>query len=309
MSKSCNAESKHIRVALVTGASGYIGSHVVKKLINECWRVHIVIRPSSSLHLLDTYIQQITVHTHDGSTEGMIGIVSSAKPDVVYHLAAMASSDHQASDVDKMIVANILFSTQLVEAMSQNGVKNLVNTETFWQHKEGTHQYDPVCLYAATKQAFRDILIYYINERRLNSISLVLFDTYGADDPRYKLFAFLKRAAQENQQIDLTLGEQIVDMIHVDDVAAAYFHAGVMLLSASYNHLISYAVTSGQRMTLKQLVELIVRETGVCIQPNWGGKPYRTNEVMNPWLGKQLPGWQPKLHLADGMREVFKVIR
>ena len=296
------------RCALVTGATSYIGSHLVEGLLAEGWQVHAITRPSSLQCLLEPYLQRITIHVHDGSMQGMLRIVAAAKPDVVYHLAAMVLLEHRMEDVDQIINANVLFSTQLIEAIFRNGCRNLVNTETFWQHCNGSEEYDPVCLYAATKQAFHDILYYYVSVARVNAISLVLYDTYGPDDPRNKLFSFLKQAAKEKRQIDMTPGEQLVDMTHVDDVVVAYLRAGEMLLSENVTNLNTYAVSSGQRMTLRQLVELIVHETGIPIQPRWGGRPYRTNEVMKPWGGKPLPGWQPKVDLATGIRDVFKRI-
>lgn len=300
-------QNKHEgRCALVTGATGYIGSHLVGGLLDAGWQVHVIARQTSSLHLLEAYLGRITVHRHDASMEGMSNIVAKAKPDVTYHLAAMASSEHRMGDIEQMLGANVLFSTQLIEAMFRHGVKHLVNTETFWQHRTGADEYVPVCLYAATKQAFHDILLYYIEAGHLNALSLILYDTYGADDPRKKLFSFLKQAIQDRGQIDMTLGEQIIDITHIDDVVAAYLRAGDMLLSESCGRLDAYAVTSGQRMTLRQLIELIEHEIDVQIHVNWGGKPYRKNEVMNPWLGNPLPGWRATIELTDGIREVFK---
>lgn len=294
-----------MKCALVTGGSGYIGSRLVRGLIVDGWQVHVVLRPSSSLNQLEPYIDRITVHRHQGTVGDMLGIVSTAKPDVVFHLAAMATSDHSPEHVDQMVIGNVLYSTQLIEGMARNGVKNLVNTETFWQFGEGSGGYDPVCLYAATKQAFHDILAYYVKIGAINAISLVLFDTYGPGDPRNKLFSFLKRAVRENLTVEMTPGEQYVDMTHVDDVVDAYLRAADILLNGNGGRLDRYAVTSGRRMRLKELVELAARESGLSIHPNWGGKEYRTYEVMAPWLGEPLPGWHPKITLEVGIWEVF----
>lgn len=298
-------ERSHMKCALVTGGSGYIGSRLVERLIADGWRVHVILRPSSSLNLLSSCVSRLTIHLHDGSMGEMLDIVATAKPDVVFHLAAMATADHRPEVVDQMVLSNVLYSTQLVEGMTRNGVRNLVNTETFWQYRHGSNDYDPVCLYAATKQAFHDILHYYVNTGAVRAISLVLFDTYGPRDPRKKLFNLLKQAAHEIRSLDMTPGEQIVDMTHIDDIVEAYIQAAEMLLTENISKLATYAVTSGRRMTLKELVELVVRETGASIHPNWGGRPYRTNEVMVPWLGKPLPGWHPKIDLETGIHEVF----
>lgn len=298
-------ERSHIKCALVTGGSGYIGSRLVERLISDGWRVHVILRPSSSLNLLGSCVNKLAIHLHDGSMGEMLNIVAATKPDVVFHLAAIASADHRPEDVDQMVLSNVLYSTQLVEGMIRNGVRNLVNTETFWQYREGSDDYDPVCLYAATKQAFHDILHYYVNTGGVRAISLVLFDTYGPGDPRKKLFNILKQAAHEIRPIDMTPGKQIVDMTHVDDVVDAYMQAAELLLTENIGRLETYAVTSGRRMTLKELVELTVHVTGASIHPNWGGRPYRKNEVMVPWLGKPLPGWRTKIDLETGIREIF----
>lgn len=290
--------------ALVTGATGYLGSRLVRLLLEDGWQVNALVRPTSSLQLLQPYLRRINCYIHDGSMSGMLKLMESAKPTVVFHLAAVAMSEHRPEDVDPLLNGNLLFSTQLVEAMSRCDIRNIVNTETFWQRYSGK-DYSPVCLYAATKQAFRDILTYYVESGRINAISLVLYDTYGPDDPRAKLFFHLKQAMQTMQEIDLTPGEQIVDMTHVDDVVAAYLRAGAMLWNEGQEGFHTYAVSSGQRMPLKQLVELVIRETGIPLLPNWGKRPYRAREVMEPWIGEPLPGWQPSIDLATGVRELF----
>lgn len=296
------------RSALITGATGYIGSHLVKRLLADGWRVHIIIRSTSSCRLLDEYLPRLTTHIHDGSTDGMLEIMASAKPHVVYHLAAMSASGHQAADVEQMINSNVLFSTQILEAMYRVGIERFVNAESFWQHGDGSAEYSPTCLYAATKQAFHEILVYYADIGAINAISLILYDTYGADDPRKKLFPLLQKTAREGIRIDMTPGEQLVDYTHVDDVASAFVHASQLLQSPQYQGVHTYAVSSGSRMELRQLVDMIVRETGLPVQINWGGRPYRANEVMKPWPGEILPGWKPQVDLIAGIRDTFKGI-
>lgn len=293
------------KTALVTGATGYIGSRLVSRLLDEGWQVSVLLRPSSSVKLLQPCLEKITLFIHDGSLRGMLEIMQSAKPAVVLHLAAVALSEHRPEDVDALLGANVIFSTYLVEAMSHCGVKNIVNTETFWQHYSGA-EYSPVCLYAATKQAFRDILVYYADVGGVNAISLVLYDTYGPDDPRMKLFALLRQAAQTTHEIDMTPGEQVIDMTHVDDVVSAYLRAAEMLRVGQRSGFATYALTSGQRMTLRQLVELFVTELGGVLKLNWGGRAYRTREVMTPCYGEQLPGWMASIDLVTGIRQLFK---
>lgn len=292
------------RCALVTGATGYVGSRLASRLARDGWIVHVIVRKGSSLGLLKECVNRLSIHVHDGSSRRMLAIFALTKPSVVFHFAANAIAEHRAEDLDQLVVANVLFSSQVVEAMYRNETRYMVNTETFWQHYSGTDAYDPVCLYAATKQAFRDILLFYLKTSRISAISLVLYDTYGPSDPRRKLFYLLRESASYGGQVDMTPGDQIVDMTHVEDVVEAYLVAGEMLLTGKVKFE-TYSVSSGQRMTLRELVEVVVNATGLAIRPRWGAKQYRKNEVMVPWLGQPLPGWSPRIDLASGVREIF----
>ncbi len=290
--------------ALVTGATGYIGSNLVAGLLDANWTVSVIVRENSSVEILSPFSGKINIFKHNGSMKTMSEILAASQPDVVYHLAAMVSAEHVEEDIEPLITSNILFSTQLAEAMFRNKVKCLINTETFWQHKTGADEFEPVNLYAATKQGARDILKYYTSSCELNVISLVLFDTYGANDFRKKLFSLLKQSIREDLPLDMTLGEQLIDLVHIDDVVAAYIHAGKMLMKGRYE-LDTYAVTSESKMTLRNLIEIIEKELNLSFAIKWGGKPYRQNEVMTPWTGLKLPGWSPKVSIISGLNEVF----
>ncbi len=67
----------------------------------------------------------------------------------------------------------------------------------------------------------------------------------------------------------------------------------------------TYAVSSGAPVKLRELVEIYERITGNGLPIAWGGRPYRQREVMVPWnKGKPLPGWKPKVHLEEGIRNL-----
>ena len=124
------------KIALVTGATGFVGSHLVRRLIKEGWKTHIITRSSSSLTQIEDVADKIIVHQHDGTTSSMINIIKDAQPDVVFHLASLFLAQHTSEDVEKLVQSNLLFGTQLAEAMTLQGVTKLINTGTSWQHYE-----------------------------------------------------------------------------------------------------------------------------------------------------------------------------
>src|SRR5688572_12901047 len=135
------------RRALVTGASGFVGSHLLRHLTDAGWDVHAVLRSRSSRERLGGLA---TVPAHDGTTESLVEVVGAAAPDVVFHLASLFIAEHKTADVTGLVESNVLFGAQLAEAMRVHGRTRLVNTGTVWQHYQD-EPYNPSDLYAATK--------------------------------------------------------------------------------------------------------------------------------------------------------------
>lgn len=291
---------------LLTGGTGFIGSHLARRLVADGWQVHLLIRSSSNLKLLHAIHDQVHLHMIPGETAELVAMLATIQPVLVYHLASLFIARHTTPDVTPLMLSNIAFPAQLLEAMAVNGVHRLVNTGTAWQHYE-SNDYHPVSLYAATKQAFEAILQFYFETTPLRSITLKLFDTYGPQDPRPKLFHILRQALRHKGRLDMTPGEQQMDMVHIDDVVDAFIIAGQRLQKSQVKASEEYAVSSGAVLTLRELVERYLGMTRQPVEVVWGARPYRPREVMKTWTGgKPVPGWAPRISLDTGLKQMVE---
>lgn len=265
-------------VALVTGVTGFVGSNLARRLLAEGWEVHGIIRAGSSLDAVSDLKERCVFHVCDASSGSVSNALSASRPDVVFHLASLYVAEHKSDDVVELLTSNVIFATQLLEAMVQISCKRIINTGTAWQHYH-TELYRPVNLYAATKQAFEDILAYYHDAHGLSCLTLKLHDTYGANDKRRKLIKIIVDAAKNNESLDMSPGDQIIDLCHIDDVIDCFIGAAGYLFTDNKPSNETYFVF-GERMSIKDLVLLVSDVFKVQMKVNFGGRPYRNREVM-----------------------------
>ena len=293
--------------AFITGASGFIGSHLVRHLRRHGWCVAVLARPESRTDCWDDADAPVAVHRYDGTSASVRRALEAERPDVVLHLASCFLVNHRPDDLDALVDGNLRLGLHLADAMARTGCHRLVAAGTAWQHWNDA-AYRPVNLYAATKQACDALFAYYRDAESLRMATLALFDTYGPGDTRRKIIPLLQEALRTGRTLDLSPGAQRLDFLHVEDAAAAFRHAAEGLLAGEAGVLPpgEYAVSSGTRVSLRELVDLIESVAGRPLPVRWGIHPYRPREVMEPWTqGCALPGWRPAIGLREGLATVF----
>ena len=290
--------------ALVTGASGFIGSHLVEHLERAGWEVAVIAHTRSLQTNNDAAVRRVYQYT--GHTSEVIVALDDFKPTAVFHLASLFLAAHTPDQIEPLINANVLFGTQLLEAMNKSGCTVLVNAGTGWQNYTPQPPFDapvymPVNLYAATKQAFEDILLYYVQVASLRAITLRLFDSHGPGDSRRKLLRLLLDTLRTGEPLDMSPGDQVIDLVHVDDICRAFLHAANLALELSEPAARVYAISGKQRMTLQQVAATLEDAAGRKLPLRFGQRPHRPREVMHPWEGPSLPGWEPQITLLEGL--------
>jgi CDP-paratose synthetase len=167
---------------LISGSTGFIGKHLVKRLLSKKYDIYAIVRNTKDSNLLGKEKSFI----FSGDTEKLVSFMQKEKFDGVIHLASLFLASHKADDIKDLINSNVFLGTAILEASVKSNVKWFLNTGTFWQHYNNK-DYSPVNLYAATKQAFEDIAKYYTETSKINFATIKLSDTFGENDTRPKI--------------------------------------------------------------------------------------------------------------------------
>lgn len=282
---------------LLTGTTGYIGKKTAEFLVKSGHEVHSLIRklPDS------TNMSKENIQYHLITQSSIKDIVCNVKPDIVIHIASKFLAAHDYDDVEDLISSNITFPTQLLDAMCLAGVENFINTGTSWQHYNSA-TYSPVNLYAATKQAFEDVIKYYTDTNKIKCITLKIYDSYGPQDTRGKLISLLDRLAISQEELKMSPGEQQVSLVHVDDICRAFELSMNKIHQETLGYNATFGLPGNECVSLKELAS-IYEECNKCkLNIVWGGRGYREREVMSPANNiPTLPNWTPYIRLAEGL--------
>jgi CDP-paratose synthetase len=291
---------------LITGATGFIGKHLIKRLLADGHTIVAIVRPTSNTSFLDTH--NIPYFSYTSDYNSLANFFKTEAPDGIIHLASKVVVEHSSNQIDDIISSNVLFPTHLLEVAVNAHVKWFINTGTFWQHYENKN-YSPVNLYAASKQSFEDIARYYFETSTINFVTFKLYDTFGPDDNRPKILNLWVKSALSGETLEMSAGEQLIDMSYIDNVTDG-FTALLTLIYNDLNRLMcgkSFAIKSEKRISLKELAQVFEDVTGLKPNIAWGKKTYRKREVMIPWQdGETIPGFTPKISLEEGIKLVYE---
>lgn len=285
---------------LLTGATGFVGKHLYARMAGE-HELHLLVRPSTDYSALSP----CHVCCFQGDVERLADYLRSHQVEGIIHLASLYLASHRPDQVADLVNANILLGTSLLEAAKLAGVRWFLNTGTIWQNyqsPECSDEYHPVNLYAATKQAFITMARYYQETSPIRFSTLKLCDTYGPGDTRRKILALFREIAQSGETLAMSPGEQRMDLLHINDVVAGFQVLANRLADPSAPLLPEYVLSSGHPRSLRELASMFEQVNGVRLPIEWGGRPYREREVMEPYRGNILPGWSPKVSLETGMK-------
>lgn len=284
------------RRILVTGATGFIGGHVVELLHQIGSEVHAVTRRAKSTVSFDT---PITWH-HADLTDAVATAqaVGAARPDVIVHLAGLVKGARDADLLLPMFAANTASALYLLDAARRFGVGRVLLAGSLEEPDEpGQLAASPYALSKAAAHLYGD---YYRATTPVDVVSLQIFMVYGpAQLDEAKVIPYVIRSLQAGEAPSLSSGTRLVDWVYVGDVAEGIVRACVGEAAER-----PIPLGTGSLATVRDVVETLVELAGVQVEPRFGSVADRSREVekvADIGTTRQLLGWVPAVDLREGL--------
>lgn len=266
---------------LVTGATGFIGSHLVPALLDRGVSVIATSRTPERAEAMP-WFRDVEYHPLDTARPPRDPFASLGSPDRMIHLAWSGLPNYKD---DFHLTENLPADKRFLTAMLDGGLKHLLVTGTCFEYgmQEGELREDtptrPDNPYGQAKDKLRTALEDHVRDTDITFQWARLFYMYGPGQGERSLFAQLGKALERNEPVfRMSGGEQIRDFLPVETLAA---HLADICLQKAVSGVIN--VCSGRSVTLRELVEEYLRDRGASIELELGYYPYPDYEPFRFW--------------------------
>jgi len=289
---------------LVTGGSGYLGSHLVAALQQQGAQVFIIDQKTSGAE--NEFVVDIT------NREEVAKAVHHIKPQIIYHLAASLNRDRDFANHDRVMQINYYGTLNLLYALQETDYHNFIFTSTSEVYGSNKPPFNekqlpqPASPYSLSKVCAENAIRTFSGLHKKNFTILRLFNFFGRNMPEAFFIPQLSQSLRRDPVFKMTKGEQARDFLYVNDIVDA------LLLAAKDNKAQgeTFNVCSGKSTTLRQLVTEFKNRIKSKCKIEFGALPYRESEVWN-MVGsnakiKRTLGFKPHYTLAKAIEQLIE---
>lgn len=284
------------RRVLVTGATGFLGSHLVERLVAGGAQVHAVCRRRVSPQ--DESVRWAHLDLADAA--GTADLIDSVRPEVVFHLAGEVTGVRDVDMVLPVFRGTLHSTVNVLAAVAGHGRGRVVLAGSLEEAGIGEDGAPPSSPYAAAKWASTAYAAMFRALWASQIVTLRISMAYGPGQrDRRKLVPYVIDSLLQGHAPRLTSGARRVDWVYVDDVVEAFLAAaatpdasGVMDIGA------------GTSTSLRDVVSMIQSILDVDVEPDFGALPDRPHDrdrLADLTAARTLLGWEPTVGLPEGL--------
>jgi nucleoside-diphosphate-sugar epimerase len=294
---------------LITGAGGFIGSHLVERLLNEGAKVHILLKDNTSPWRIKDKLNRLVVWESDiTDLNSLQSILPRSNPQVVFHLAALVDVSRSWDLIGQMTKCNVLGTINLLMALKKCHFEAFIHTGSSEEYGDSRsplredQRESPISPYSFSKVSSTFFCQMVARTFELPITTVRLFPTYG---PLQESYMFIPSAIKElllKKKFEMSPGEQKREFNYIDDVVDAYLK--VARCREARGEVLN--VGSGIPYKLKDVVDMIKYLIEDDVTVKVGAIPYRKGEARECFCNNQkitrLTGWSPRVSLQEGLR-------
>lgn len=287
---------------LITGATGFLGSHLVRGLCKAKHRVVILKRSYSDCWRISDLMPSLTVFNTD-QIDLSIAFQEQSIDAVIHTATSYGRGNEPFSDI---VESNQTFPLRLLEKAASFQVGTFINTDTFSSaHLTESNLFG----YHLSKRHFLEWAKHIARIRQIRVLNVRLEHLYGPHDSDSKFTNYvMKSCLKQVPELLLTPGEQKRDFIYVDDAVSAYLTLLQMSGVSNCSCFGEYELGSGKAVSIRAFVELVKETMRSSTVLRFGALPYRDGEIMFSQANNQTLrnlGWKCNVSLVDGIRSVL----
>ncbi len=271
---------------LVTGANGFIGSHVCRRLVASGANVVGLVRDQCRN-------KSIYKEVEGDITNPLIisEILDTYAPELVLHLASVGASDHFI-ETERAIMVNTIGLARLLKAVDGNALVVVARSPL---------EIHPNSPYAVSKAAAWDLSTIYSRTRGWSIVGAMIYQCYGVGQSSNNVIPAALSAFYQSEDFPLSPGNQIRDWIFVDDVVD-----GLMsLVESGFDIPVTIDLGTGVGTSLREVIDLLHSKTGNKGNPNYGELPYRPSDEMTIIADAdrtyELINWRSGTNIEEGL--------
>ena len=300
--------------ALVTGAAGFVGANLVRRLLADGHEVDALVRAGSDRWRLAEVADDLTLREADlRDGDAVAEAFAAAGPEVVFHLATRGAYSWQA-DAREILETNVLGTANVLDACVRAETEALVNTGSSSEYGFKDHApaegepLEPASVYGVAKAAATLLCSSVAHERGLPVTTLRLYSVYGPWEEPGRLVPALAEAALRGTLPALASPTVARDFVWVGDVVDAY-----LLAATARGEGAVYNVGTGRQTTLAEAVDAARRVLAVDEEPSWGSMADRSWDT-DVWVAdvakiERELGWRAGVAFDDGLARTADWLR
>lgn len=302
-----------MKVAVVTGPTGVVGSALVRKLIAENYEVYAVCRPESSRMGRLEHKEHTHILSCQLSKLNELPDLISQKVDVFFHLGWMGTTGVYRNDMETQL-QNVQYTLDAVNVAVTLGCECFVGvgSQAEYGRVVGMLQPDtptfPENGYGMAKLCAGQMSRLQCEKYNVRHIWARILSVYGPNDGMQSMIMSVIRDVSNGKSPRLTKGEQIWDYLFADDAANALYLLGEKGVSGR-----TYCIGSGEKRLLRDYVKIIRDEIDPSVRLGFGEIPYGSNQVMNLWANistlREDVGFEPVYTFEEGIKKTVEWYR